>query len=82
MSDSRDVFRAIIGGVVAFGIEITAEQAVFKLSQDMPGDIRKRVRDEFAGQGGEPLPGCPHADLAKLMDSLPLSEQSNNEREN
>lgn len=82
MSDSRDVFRAIIGGVVAFGIEITGEQAVFKLSQDMPGDIRRRVRDEFAGEGGEPLPGCPHTDLAKLMDSLPLSEQPNNEGEN
>jgi transcriptional regulator len=77
MTDSLDVFRAIIGGVVAFGIEITGEQAVFKLSQDMPGEIRGRVRDEFAGEGGEPVPGCPHADLARLMDSLP--EQPNDE---
>jgi transcriptional regulator len=73
MTDSLDVFRAIIGGVVAFGIEITGEQAVFKLSQDMSHEIRGRVRDEFAGEGGEPVPGCPHTDLARLMDSLPDS---------
>lgn len=73
MSDSRDVFRAIIDGVVAFGIEITGEQAVFKLSQDMPREIRGRVRDEFEGVGGEPVTGCPHRDLARLMDNLEAS---------
>lgn len=70
MTDSLDVFRKIIGGVVAFSIEITGEQAVFKLSQDMPAEVRGRVRDEFAGEGGEPVKGCPHRDLARLMDNL------------
>jgi hypothetical protein len=39
----------------------------------MSHEIRGRVRDEFAGEGGEPVPGCPHTDLARLMDSLPDS---------
>ncbi|GEK79953.1 FMN-binding negative transcriptional regulator [Agrococcus baldri] len=66
MTASLDVFRAIIGGVKAFTIDITAEQAVFKLSQDKPADVRARVRDEFAGAAV-----CPHADLAGMMDALP-----------
>lgn len=67
MTNSLDVFAAIISGVTAFAIEITGEQAVFKLSQDMPADTRDRVHDEFAGAAD----GCPHADLARLMESLP-----------
>lgn len=71
MTNSLDTFRRIIDGVVAFTIEITSEQAVFKLSQDMPAEIKHRVRDEFAGVSGQPVPGCPHTDLAALMDELP-----------
>lgn len=75
MAGSMDVFRDIITGVTAFAIEVTSEQAVFKLSQDKPADIRGRVRDEFAGQGSfagaGATAGCPHADLAGLMDALP-----------
>lgn len=71
MTASLDVFRAIIGGVKAFAIDITAEQAVFKLSQDKPAEIRERVRDEFADGATGAIGGCPHADLAGIMDALP-----------
>ncbi|HIY66020.1 MAG TPA: FMN-binding negative transcriptional regulator [Candidatus Agrococcus pullicola] len=71
MTPSKGVFRKIIGGVTAFAITITEEQAVFKLSQEQPEDIRARVRDEFAGRTESSIPGCPHADLAQLMDALP-----------
>lgn len=71
MTGSLDVFRDIITGVTAFAIEVTGEQAVFKLSQDKPADIRDRVRDELAGDAPTAVPGCPHADLAALMDALP-----------
>lgn len=71
MTGSFDVFDSIIDGVTAFAIEITEEQAVFKLSQDMTPDIRERVHDEFAGDAPGAIPGCPHADLAALMESLP-----------
>ncbi|MCH1881809.1 FMN-binding negative transcriptional regulator [Agrococcus sp. ARC_14] len=74
MATSREVFRAIIRGVTAFAIDITSEQAVFKLSQDKPADIRARVRDEFAGESSAAgaIGGCPHADLAEIMDALPV----------
>ncbi|WP_293694557.1 FMN-binding negative transcriptional regulator [uncultured Agrococcus sp.] len=71
MTPSKGVFRNIIGGVTAFAITIMEEQAVFKLSQEQPKDIRTRVRDEFAGDVKSSIPGCPHADLAQLMDALP-----------
>lgn len=71
MTPSLDVFRKIIDGVTAFAITITQEQAVFKLSQEQPEDIRERVHAEFAGEAETSVPGCPHADLAELMDALP-----------
>ncbi|MGO1972179.1 MAG: FMN-binding negative transcriptional regulator [Propionibacteriaceae bacterium] len=71
MTDSREVFSSIISGVTAFAIDITAEQAIFKLSQDMSAEIRDRVHDEFAGRASGAVAGCPHADLAGLMESLP-----------
>lgn len=69
MAGSLETFRDIITGVTAFAIEVTGEQAVFKLSQDKPADVRSRVRDEFAGAGA--MSGCPHADVAALMDAQP-----------
>ncbi|MFF1946336.1 FMN-binding negative transcriptional regulator [Rhodococcus qingshengii] len=64
MSDSLILFEKIIGRVVAFTIDINTEQAMFKLSQDMPDDIRLRIRDDLLDRD------CPHADLTTLMNTL------------
>ncbi|MBO1900337.1 FMN-binding negative transcriptional regulator [Leucobacter weissii] len=61
MAESRDLFRRIIGGVVAFAIDIDGEQAMFKLSQDMPEEVHERVRRDLLD--GE----HPHPDVAELM---------------
>lgn len=73
MSGSLDYFRDIIAGTRSFAIEITGEQAMFKLSQDKTADTRQRVHDEFAtpGEATTGLRGCPHADIAGLMEALP-----------
>lgn len=64
MTESLPVFQKIIGEVVAFAIDIDSESAVFKLSQDMPEDVRQRVRADLLGRA------CPHLDLTALMDTL------------
>jgi transcriptional regulator len=63
-SGSRDLHERIIGGVVAFRVRVSAQQSMFKLSQDMPGQVRAAVRDDFA-QGPH-----QHPHLAALMDRL------------
>ena len=65
MTSSRELFARLAPLVVAFEVTITGEQAVFKLSQDMHRGIRDNLRTEFSA------PGCPHADLAALMERLP-----------
>lgn len=65
MEPARGYFRQIIGGVQAFTIDVTGEQAIFKLSQDKQPAERQRIHTEFAA------PGCPHTDLAALMEQLP-----------
>lgn len=59
MTASRDTFAAIVGQVVSFRVRVTSVRAMFKLSQDMPADVRGRVRADLRGGG------CPH--LADLM---------------
>lgn len=64
MEDSRAVFRKIIGGIVAFTIDIDSEQAMFKLSQDMRPDVHERVRQDL-------LTGDhAHPDVADLMQQV------------
>lgn len=61
---SRHVFKKILNGVVSFTIDVTAESAMFKLSQDMPRDVHDRVRDDLlAGDHA-------HPDVAELMDQV------------
>ena len=64
MEDSRAVFRKIIGGVVAFTIDIDSEQAMFKLSQDMRPDVHERVKQDLLT--GEHA----HPDVAALMSQV------------
>lgn len=47
MDSSRDFFKQIVQGVVAFSITITNQQAMFKLSQDMDHDIRNRIHNDL-----------------------------------
>ena len=48
MSASQERFQQIAGGVVAFSLRITAVQAMFKLSQDQPDELWRRVHDGLA----------------------------------
>lgn len=56
---SRDRFRALLPGVVAFRVHIRTEQSMFKLSQDIDAERYARVHADFAA-------GNPR--LADLMD--------------
>lgn len=44
MTSSRDRFESLIDGVVAFRVHVRTVRSNFKLSQDMPPDVRARVR--------------------------------------
>ena len=48
--------------MVACRIRVTAEQSLFKLSQDIEADRRGRVQDEFRSHGNVPL--------AELMEGV------------
>jgi transcriptional regulator len=61
---SRERFVALVPGVVAFRIRVTAEHSLFKLSQDGDAERRARVRDSFANGP------CPNAALVDLMDRV------------
>lgn len=58
---SVDEFRRIIGGITAFTIEVTSQQAIFKVSQNQDSAVRARIRAE------ETAPSCPHVDVAAKM---------------
>jgi transcriptional regulator len=47
MTSSRGRFAELIGGVVAFRIRVHEVHSNFKLSQDMPADVRARVRADL-----------------------------------
>lgn len=69
---SRDVFRAIVSGVVAFRVHVREQQSIFKLSQDKisPWD---RIHAAFsAGPDADP-------ELAGLMRRIGGSEGSERE---
>jgi len=48
MRASLDRFQHLAAGVVAFWLRITAVQAVFKLSQDLPDELWQRVHNGLA----------------------------------
>ncbi|MFC5823976.1 FMN-binding negative transcriptional regulator [Nonomuraea insulae] len=56
---SRDRFRALLPGVVAFRVHIRTEQSMFKLSQDIDAERYARVHADFAAENPR---------LADLMD--------------
>lgn len=56
---SRERFRALLPGVVAFRVHVRSVQAMFKLSQDIDAERYERVRADFAADNPR---------LADLMD--------------
>jgi|SRR5215472_10954764 len=48
MSASLERFHHIAGDIVAFSLQVATVQAVFKLSQDLPDQLWKRVHDGLA----------------------------------
>lgn len=67
---SKPLFEKILAGVVSFTIDIDTESSMFKLSQDMPGDVHARVREDLAG--GEHR----HQDVADLMGEVGVHTES------
>lgn len=49
MTSSRSRFESLIDGVVAFRVHVRTVHTNFKLSQDMPPDVRARVRADLSG---------------------------------
>ncbi|MFC4852574.1 FMN-binding negative transcriptional regulator [Actinophytocola glycyrrhizae] len=47
MTTSRTTFESLIDGVVAFRVHVRTVHSNFKLSQDMPPDVRARVRADL-----------------------------------
>lgn len=63
-TSSREKFAALIDGVVAFRVRVRTVHSNFKLSQDMPDDVRDRVRDDLRRHGdgavAEMMSRSPH----------------------
>jgi transcriptional regulator len=51
MTSSRGRFAELIGGVVAFRVHVRSVRSNFKLSQDMPAEVRARVRANLRAHG-------------------------------
>ncbi|MET7986441.1 MULTISPECIES: FMN-binding negative transcriptional regulator [unclassified Streptomyces] len=65
MTDSLGYFRQIAPAVGAFRLTVTRAEAMFKLSQEQPGEVRERVQTSF-GQSG-----CTYKrEVAGLMNRL------------
>jgi transcriptional regulator len=65
MSGSLGYFQRIVRGVGAFEVEVTCVEALCKLSQDQPEQVRERVRADFAASEAG-----TRRELAALMDQL------------
>ncbi|GJO37533.1 Protease synthase and sporulation protein PAI 2 [Mycobacterium marinum] len=59
---SLDYFRRIVSGVGAFEIQVESVQTMFKLSQEQPPVLRRRVAEHF-----ESSDSVLHQELADLM---------------
>ncbi|MFF3554985.1 FMN-binding negative transcriptional regulator [Streptomyces tsukubensis] len=66
MTESLGYFRRIAPAVGAFRLTVTGAEGMFKLSQEQPDDVRRRVRESF-GQSA-----CRYRrETAGLMSRLP-----------
>ncbi|WP_432536730.1 FMN-binding negative transcriptional regulator [Kineococcus arenarius] len=71
MTSSLPVFERIVGGVVGLRLHVETRSAVFKLSQDVPADVRRRVAAASRARG------CPYGDVASLVERCsPAGEAS------
>ncbi len=52
MTDSLGYFRNIVPAVGAFRVHVESAEAMFKLSQEHPAEVRRSIRDHLAVQGG------------------------------
>ena len=55
MTSSRARFESLIDGVVAFRVHVRTVRGNFKLSQDMPADVRARVRTDLRAHRDEAI---------------------------
>ncbi|MFF0741809.1 FMN-binding negative transcriptional regulator [Streptomyces sp. NPDC004111] len=62
--DSVDYFRKIAPGVGAFELRVESVQTMFKLSQEKPAPMRRRIVEDFEGSDSG-----THRNLAALMRS-------------
>lgn len=62
MTTSLERFEQIVGGVVGFRFTVIEQKAVFKVSQDMPADVRDRVARDARARDAQ------HGDLATLVE--------------
>ncbi|MFD9698206.1 FMN-binding negative transcriptional regulator [Lentzea sp. NPDC059081] len=71
MSGSHGYFNELLPGVGAFEVEVTGVQSMFKLSQEQPDELRRRVRRCFAAStAGQ------HRQLAELIGRVPAAERA------
>jgi hypothetical protein len=63
MSASLARFHQLVSAVVAFSLQVTAVQAVFKLGQDTPDELWQRVQD---GLAADPAPVQMARDMVHL----------------
>ena len=52
MTDSLDYFRRIQPAVGAFRVHVETVEAMFKLSQEHPAEVRSSIRDHLSTDGG------------------------------
>lgn len=64
MTSSLPTFERIVGGIVSFRFEIIEQRAVFKVSQDKPIEVRRRVAAASRARG------CPYGDVAELVERI------------
>ena len=64
-ADSQSYFRSIVPGVGAFRMVVTHVDAMFKLSQEQPSEVRDRVHSDFASRESS-----EYREIAALMGRL------------
>lgn len=69
MTESLDHFRRILPAVGAFRIAVSHADGMFKLSQELKSDVRRRVQQSFAERDSS-----NHQEIAALMDRLTVAD--------
>ena len=59
MTDSLDYFRRIQPAVGAFRVHVESAEAMFKLSQEHPAEVRRSIRDHLSLTAVLGVDGCP-----------------------